>query len=149
LKVIRYRSIEDELACKVDTGSIGVHLLNFTTGGPGDGCWYLAFRAVEKFREKYYRYPGESTQTPHDDYENLKPLADTLVTSLGFDADQLPPEYLQELCRYGNSQIHNIAAVLGGVAAQETIKLLTHQWVPLNNTFIFNGINSASASFSV
>jgi len=149
LKVLRYNTIENEAAGKVDAGSLGVHLLNFTTGGPGDGCWYLAFRAAEKFKAQYNRYPGEGTATPHDDFDNLKKLADTFVTSVGFDTDQLPVEYLQELCRYGNSQIHNIAAVMGGVAAQEIIKLVTHQWVPLNNTFVFNGVNSSSAAFSV
>jgi len=149
LKVIRFTSVEEEAAGKIDTGSLGMHLENFTTGGPGDGCWYLALRVVEKFRAQYNRYPGENTTTPHDDFDNLKKLADPFVTAMGFEADQLPSEYLQELCRYGNSQIHNIAAVMGGVAAQETIKVLTHQWVPLNNTFVFNGINSSSAAFSV
>jgi len=27
-----------------------------------------------------------------------------------------------------------VSALLGGVAAQETIKLITHQWSPMNNT---------------
>jgi len=149
LKVTRYNSIENEIAGKVDKDAIGLHLENFATGGPGDGCWYLAMRAAEKFKAQYNRYPGENTATPHEDFENLKKLADPLVKSLGFDADQLPVEHLQELCRYGNSQIHNIAAVMGGVAAQEIIKLITHQWVPLNNTFVFNGISSSSAAISV
>lgn len=48
--------------------------------------------------------------------------------------------------RYGNSNIHNVAAVLGGVASQEAVKLITKQYIPMNNTFVFNGINGASAT---
>jgi len=149
LKVQRFTSIANEVAGKVDSGSIGVTRLNFFTGATGDGCWYLALRAAEKFREEHNRYPGENTATPHDDFESLRKHADKLVTSIGFDTDQLPNDHLQELCRYGNSQIHNLAAIMGGVAAQESIKLITHQWVPLSNTFVFNGINSSSAAISV
>ena len=47
-------------------------------------------------------------------------------------------------CRYGGAGLHNVAAVLGGVIAQETIKLLTHQFVPLDNTFIFNGVRGST-----
>jgi len=149
LKVIRYNSISSEQGGHVNKESIGMNLENFITGGPGDGCWYFALRASEKFREEHGRYPGENTKTPHDDFESLRKHADKLVTGVGFDAEQLPNDHLQELCRYGNSQIHNIAAVMGGVAAQEIIKLVTHQWVPLNNTFVFNGVNATSASMSI
>lgn len=36
--------------------------------------------------------------------------------------------------------------MLGGVIAQEAVKLLTHQFVPLNNTFIFNGIRGSTVT---
>lgn len=49
--------------------------------------------------------------------------------------------------RYGNAKLHTIAAVMGGSAAQEVIKLLTHQWQLMANTFIFNGIRSSGAVF--
>jgi amyloid beta precursor protein binding protein 1 len=42
--------------------------------------------------------------------------------------------------------MHNIAAFIGGVASQEIIKLITHQYTPLNNTFIYNGMNSTTTT---
>lgn len=149
LKVIRYNSVVNEVAGKVDASSIGLNLENFFTGAPGDGCWYLALRAAEKFYGEHGRYPGQNTASPHEDFASLRKHADALVTSIGFENEQLPNDFLQELCRYGDSQIHNIAALMGGIAAQEVIKLVTHQWVPLNNSLVFNGINSTSASLSV
>ena len=38
-----------------------------------------------------------------------------------------------------------VASVLGGVAAQEAIKALTHQYVPLQNTLIFNAMSGTTA----
>jgi amyloid beta precursor protein binding protein 1 len=51
-----------------------------------------------------------------------------------------------EAVRYGGCEMHNIAAFMGGVVSLEMIKLATHQWIPLSNTFIFNGINGTSVS---
>lgn len=37
--------------------------------------------------------------------------------------------------------MHNICAVMGALAAQEALKIVTKQYVPFNNTVIFNGID--------
>jgi len=116
--------------------------------GPGEACWYIALRAADKFHVTHGRYPGEKTDAFDQDFGDLKKFADEILTSLELQTDQLTA-FLKELCRFGNSQIHNIAAILGGISAQEVIKLVTSQWVPLDNTFIFNGINSTSVSLKV
>lgn len=35
---------------------------------------------------------------------------------------------------------------VGGCAAQEVIKLVTKQYVPLDNTFIFNAVTATTAT---
>lgn len=52
-------------------------------------------------------------------------------------------------CRYGGSEIHSIAAFIGGCAAQEVVKLITKQYVPLNNTLIYNGIASSTVTYTL
>jgi amyloid beta precursor protein binding protein 1 len=47
-------------------------------------------------------------------------------------------ELVHEFCRWGGAEMHSVASVVGGIAAQEAIKAVTHQYVPLNNTFIIN-----------
>ena len=49
--------------------------------------------------------------------------------------------------RYAGAELHTIAAIMGGVASQEAVKLITHQYVPLNNTYLYNGIAGTSAVF--
>jgi len=38
---------------------------------------------------------------------------------------------------------------MGGVTAQEVIKVITAQLVPVNNTFVFNGMKSTTAVYEM
>jgi NEDD8-activating enzyme E1 regulatory subunit len=48
----------------------------------------------------------------------------------------------EELSRAAGGELHNISAVVGGMVAQEMIKIVTKQYVPIDNTCIFDGIES-------
>jgi NEDD8-activating enzyme E1 regulatory subunit len=52
----------------------------------------------------------------------------------------IPPPLLNRSTRYGASELHTTASLIGGIAAQEAVKLITTQYMPLNNTYIYNGI---------
>ena len=51
--------------------------------------------------------------------------------------------------RYGAAELHPVAAFMGGSAAQEVIKIVTKQFIPFNNTFIYNAANASSATFQL
>ena len=61
----------------------------------------------------------------------------------------VPDDLVAEFCRWGGSEMHAIASVMGGIASQEVIKAATHQYLPLNNTFIFNGSNGTTATLEL
>ncbi|KAI9163751.1 NEDD8-activating enzyme E1 regulatory subunit [Paramyrothecium foliicola] len=48
----------------------------------------------------------------------------------------------QEVARAAGGELHNISAVMGGMVAQEVIKIITQQYIPVDNTCIFDGIES-------
>ncbi|KAL7629687.1 hypothetical protein AAE478_001210 [Parahypoxylon ruwenzoriense] len=48
----------------------------------------------------------------------------------------------QEVARAGGGELHNISALTGGMVAQEIIKIITKQYIPIENTCIFDGISS-------
>jgi len=83
------------------------------------------------------------------DVEALKKFSDEVITEFGFEADTVPDSYLKEMCRFGGSQIHTTASFIGGVAAQEIIKILTKQWIPINNTFIYDAITGTAGPFTL
>lgn len=48
----------------------------------------------------------------------------------------------QEVARAGGGELHNTSALTGGMVAQEMIKIITKQYIPVDNTCIFDGISS-------
>ncbi|KAL4952681.1 hypothetical protein BDW69DRAFT_167126 [Aspergillus filifer] len=58
-------------------------------------------------------------------------------------------EAARELRRTEGGELHNISSLTGGLVAQETLKVITRQYVPLDNTCVFNGIRSSSAMYKL
>ena len=48
----------------------------------------------------------------------------------------------REVARAEGGELHNIAALTGGMVAQEMIKIVTKQYIPIDNTCIFDGNSS-------
>lgn len=51
---------------------------------------------------------------------------------------------IEEVRRADGGELHNISALTGGMVAQEAVKVITRQYVPLDNTCIFDGVRSRS-----
>lgn len=51
--------------------------------------------------------------------------------------------------RAGGAELHNIGALAGGIVSQEVIKVITEQYVPVDDTCVFDGIRSKSMVFKV
>ncbi|QPC71634.1 hypothetical protein HYE68_002386 [Fusarium pseudograminearum] len=73
--------------------------------------------------------------------------ADEIMTFISSNAPQAADnerykKTAQELERAAGGELHNISALTGGMVAQEMIKIITKQYVPIDNTCIFDGIDS-------
>lgn len=49
-------------------------------------------------------------------------------------------KYISEIQRSHNMELHSVAAWLGGSASVESLKILTLQYVPVDNTIIYDGM---------
>ncbi len=56
---------------------------------------------------------------------------------------------MSELARASGVELHNISALTGGMVAQEVIKVITKQYIPVDNTCVFDGITSKTAVFNM
>jgi amyloid beta precursor protein binding protein 1 len=74
-----------------------------------------------------------------------------LVREYGFSVlpENLSKNHAMEIVRYGGSELHTISALIGGVGAQEAVKIITHQYIPLDNTFIYNGIVGCGETYEL
>jgi amyloid beta precursor protein binding protein 1 len=115
--------------------------------------WYLAFRACQAFHGEYGRYPG-TVEDYALDVPKLQTFLYKVVQHYRLTEVELVRTQLienisvaTEMTRYANAEIHNVASVIGGVASQEAVKIITGQYVPLNNTYVYNGIASVGGVY--
>ena len=71
------------------------------------------------------------------------PRFDTPEAQIAFE------NVVKELDRADGGELHNVAALTGGMVAQEVIKVITKQYVPVDNTCVFDGIASKTAVFKI
>ncbi|KAJ5647817.1 hypothetical protein N7490_004189 [Penicillium lividum] len=68
-------------------------------------------------------------------------------TILDEEAQKSIDNAIQEIRRAEGGELHNIASLTGGLVAQESLKVLTRQYVPLDNTCVFDGARSRSEMY--
>ncbi|KAI5646372.1 thiF family domain-containing protein [Phthorimaea operculella] len=106
---------------------------------------YIMLRAAEIFRQEHCRAPGD--WEPEADIAHLK----SCVTKLLADINCSPfpkDDHIHEMCRYGGAEIHSISAFLGGCVAHEAIKIVTKQYKPVDNMFLYDGASTNTATFT-
>ncbi|KAK4618616.1 NEDD8-activating enzyme E1 regulatory subunit [Fulvia fulva] len=134
---------------------------------------YLSFQAWDEFVAFHttiakeiggegLRIPGAGEAVDWEEHAfNLFELAmrlmDNIINQAGTRVES--PRYDQvhekirktctELARAGGAELHNIASLSGGLIAQEVIKVITKQYVPINNTCVFDGITSKTGVFEI
>ncbi|CAF0807938.1 unnamed protein product [Adineta steineri] len=119
-------------------------------------CWYIGLRLCDSFYEKFNRYPGEFPLSINEmdtdqrqleiDLNDLKQIGKQTI-NLDKQQGAVRENILEELTRYGASELHSISAFIGGCCAQEAIKLITHQYVPIDNVLVYNGIRQSTSVF--
>nr|XP_002124435.1 NEDD8-activating enzyme E1 regulatory subunit-like [Ciona intestinalis] len=146
LQVVRSRSLSEEY----ENASQSI-LDGLISEGDSDAIWYVMLRCVEQFYTNFSRYPGVKADDIDIDVTRLKNCVQELTRSWGVPGlvEAMSDDYVQEICRVGAAEIHSVASYMGGVAAQEVIKLITAQYVPIVGVYIYNGLKSTSVSLNV
>ncbi|KAL9543592.1 hypothetical protein MBANPS3_008045 [Mucor bainieri] len=115
-------------------------------------CYYFIYKAADRFHLEHGRLPASQA-----DYDSLKQQAQALMEGMDITTEDaeaiLSTDTLNKVItnyvRFGDLETANMAALVGGLAAQEAIKLITHQYIPVNNTCVFNGITSTSSVYKL
>ncbi|KAI9243996.1 amyloid beta precursor protein binding protein 1 [Phascolomyces articulosus] len=151
IKVIRYRTLREEYVSSPCTNSI----VNWLKSDENI-IFYILFRAAEKFANKHKRYPGAAGGSNEEEVGLLTEQAVELLKDLGVtDAPSslLQSDFIKKCIknyvRFSDQEMANMAALMGGLVSQEAIKLITRQYVPINNTCVFNGIASTSNVYNL
>ncbi|KAG7358371.1 UBA/THIF-type NAD/FAD binding protein [Nitzschia inconspicua] len=121
--------------------------------------WYLGLQACHLFCKQEGRHPGivDNEADWKTDVPTLTAIYQQQILPLYQLTDQTSDDMLlnptnvskicEELTRYGNAEVHAVASVVGGVASQEAVKIITGQYIPVDNTYIYNGIVSVGGVY--
>lgn len=107
---------------------------------------YVCLKALDLFFSIYGRLPGLRDDQVEADVGKLKDCVKQMFGKLSSQLKSLD-QCLYELCRYGGSELHATSAFMGGCAAQEVIKLVTGQYVPLDDTLVYSAMSATTRSF--
>jgi amyloid beta precursor protein binding protein 1 len=133
---------------ELDLSQVDFEEIEMTTKDQTPLIWYFCIRSAWAFGQIFQRWPGSIENLFEKDIEWIYQKSIELAT---FSKVPHPTKWIQldhakEICRYCEVELHNIAALMGGIASQEAIKLITHQFIPLHHTYLFNG-QAASYAF--
>lgn len=112
---------------------------------------FIILRCIDGFYEQHARYPGsgDSVDTEEDAILLKQILASSMGDLFSNVSTEVNDDMLCELVRSGGEEIHCIAAIIGAMASQEAVKLVTRQLVPVCGTLIYDGINCSSTVFDM
>ena len=173
-QLLKFRSLEDELSAKslswmegdgedvcghvvpmadtseaweTDDGEFGLELVKPDAMEPF--LWYILLRAADDFHKAEGRYPGYSDDTIEADRSALRPYVDRILKLYQLPKAWIKKEHVFEIVRFGAAEVHTVGAFVGGAVSHIAVMLITHQYTPFNNTFIYNGINGKTNVFEV
>ncbi|CAJ0579539.1 unnamed protein product, partial [Mesorhabditis spiculigera] len=103
--------------------------------------WYVMLRAVDRFVSAKQRNPGTNGVPLSIDATMLEECVTQIIDESTSGCAQMAKKkvtrkVLDEAVRMGSCMLHTTSAVMGGITAQEVIKLATNQYLPLDNTLV-------------
>lgn len=112
---------------------------------------YVAFEALDAIVDGIQNgsLPGESLDNDDAWSQTVHSLLSVVYAGSNIPEDVLErvTKASRELRRTEGGELHNISSLTGGLVAQEALKVLTRQYVPLDNTCVFDGVGSRSEMF--
>lgn len=103
-----------------------------TSGSDGIISIYFAMLEYGEFMEKYHTEP-------------------TLVNIADFSPilTEKNSKTVQEVIIHSSKLYHNVASFMGGIIGQESLKLVTKQYRPLDNLYVYDGVHSVSEKWKI
>lgn len=115
-----------------------------------DALYYLVLRAVDRYMTQFGTNPGLTEADIELDIGRLKTITTAMLSQMGLNTSpQAIDEHIHEVCRYGGAELHSVAAFIGGSAAHECIKILTGQFIPMNNLVLYNAVTANVSSYKM
>lgn len=146
LRIVRPRPLSREVSSSCCADALKSALNNEETAV--NAGFYVLLRAVDKFHSNHQRFPGVYTDELEEDIALLKVAVNATLSECGVSGSSaVIDDLVTEMCRFAGGELHVVASLVGAMASQESIKLLTRQFVPIGATVIWNAVHCTSSVF--
>ncbi|KAL0491076.1 ubiquitin-like 1-activating enzyme E1 [Acrasis kona] len=92
---------------------------------------------------EYHRHVGRLPNVDEED-QVISFKNDVFLKGHGLSGMTVRDDVVKSLCRNANAELNPVCAIVGGVAAQEIIKAISRDSDPLDNYFVYDGVESFS-----
>lgn len=91
---------------------------------------------------KEYMNDKNEKPTPNDTATFTEYKNTVFLPKYNLSSNQLPDSFVQVLCQHAGAELSAICAQVGGIAAQEIIKVISRDAEPIDNYFVYDGVES-------
>lgn len=98
-----------------------------------------------KFQQEEKRLPTAN----EIDMAKLKSLKDSLFTSNNINVSTVTDEFLRTFTLSITAELSPVCAILGGILAQDILNTLSQRELPINNFFLYDGIEGSGVIYQV
>ena len=92
---------------------------------------------------------GSTVEDRADDHADLFACVTSRLSSMGLATHAATGDLVTELVRGGGCEPHVVATLVGGLAAQEVLKLITGHFTPLGGTLLYDGMHCTTTVLPV
>lgn len=151
IRIFRTRSLTEEMKQPNEGGFLNAVDMDGGMDASATHCaspFYPVLRGIDKFYREHGRDAGRDVAMRKADVGLVHGYVGGVKEELGVNGSSgLWIDQTEEVVRYANTELYNVAAFMGGIAAQEITKIVTGQFVPIDNTLIVNLALQTSVTF--
>ncbi|RUS24067.1 hypothetical protein BC938DRAFT_474179 [Jimgerdemannia flammicorona] len=119
--------------------AISVSVLTTPPPHPFSSAIPLRHTVLWKFQDTHARLPNPSSA---EDLAALRDLRDTHLKSVGVvDPSVVSDDLVDLLALTAHAELAPVCAIVGGVLAQDVLKVLSGKELPVQNWFLYNGLD--------
>jgi ubiquitin-like 1-activating enzyme E1 A len=105
---------------------------------------FIVIKSLFQFYKKYNEYPSEVVES----LQELKNIKNQILVDSQANIrakNKVPDSMMETFVNNLGTELSPVCAIVGGVVAQEILKIICHNDKPFNNSFFFNGLDDSAS----
>jgi len=107
---------------------------------------FVLMKGLFRFWEKHSRYPSGDVVFDTEEFLAMKNNILLENKASNRERTRVPDKLANNFLQHLGTELSPVCAIVGGVVAQEILKVVCHNDKPFNNSFFFNGLDDSGVT---